>query len=111
VPNTPPLRDEFLRVRIEGVLKQRIARAYSLYGVTEATLVRDAVIAALDYMEAQEGYKRPIQMILNTEAFHAAAEDPAPYEHGPTKAKPPKPPDKSGRTRGAGPGNPVRKSA
>lgn len=106
-----PLKDGLLSVRIDGALKQRIARAFSLYGVTEATLVRDSVEAALNYIEQQKGYRRPIQMTLDTVAYALAAESPATYEHGPVKAKPPKPPDQAKRTRGGGPAHRVSLSA
>lgn len=91
-------------------MKARVEAAYTLYGVTEATLVRDSLMAALDYIEANKGYRRPIMMTLNAAAFAAAAEEAGSYDFGKPKP-PPKPPDKSGRTRGAGPDHRVPKAS
>jgi hypothetical protein len=97
-----PLKDARIVARVPGELRRRLERAYELYGVTEATLVRDALDATLDYIERTKGYRRPISMNWD-EPQAMAAEAAAPYGQAKGFHAPAKPPDKSQRHRGDGP--------
>lgn len=106
-----PLKDEQIRVRVPGTLKTRINAVFARYGVTEATLVRDALEAILDHIERTRGYCRPVMMV-QADPVRAVAEEKSPYEHGLKKGpEPGKTPDKTRRRSGDGPTVRVSKSA
>lgn len=105
-----PLSEEYIRTRVPGAMKERVARANERYGVSESVLIRDALVAILDYIDREDGYRRPVMMVRVTAQLQAVAESQLHY--GPAKAvAPPKQPDKPQRGAVAGPAHRVPKSA
>jgi hypothetical protein len=52
-----------IRARVPRSLVERIERIYARHGVPEAVLVRDAVTALCAYIEAEDCYRRPIEVV------------------------------------------------
>ena len=68
--------------RISGYLRARMDAAYANYGVSDAVMVEDSLLALLDCVEATGHYRRPMKMIWAggaPETQWIAAEDAAEY--------------------------------
>lgn len=58
-----PKKNASINVRVRPELKRRVQAIYERYRVTESDLVGDAVTAACDYVEANDGYRGPVMML------------------------------------------------
>ena len=68
-----PLQSEMLRVRISSELKKRIDVAYETCGVSEPTLVRDALHALLSFIEQSRGGYNRKAFLEHTHQLHLLA--------------------------------------
>jgi predicted transcriptional regulator len=80
-----PKKNRIKTVRIDDDLAARVAAITAAYGVAEAVLFRDALDAVCTYIEENEGYRRPIDVIRAGElraVAQLAAEPPGKYLAG-----------------------------
>ena len=62
--------------RLPAELRKRLDDIEKNYGVTDTTMLADALTALADYVEQQGAYRRPMQMILAGEVLPLAGEGP-----------------------------------
>lgn len=108
MPQQKPLKTKRVNVRLEDDVRARLETLRDRHGLSFSKVVHDAVVAACEYIERNNGrYVRPVQMVFDEQA-RIVAEKAGPYHTKTTD--PPGGSDKQRRRRGDGPNHPLPKT-